>query len=107
MKKSYYLEGGLYFDTTTRTLYEPKSYCEICGRRTLLTVHHFLKQQKCLRDLATKKIITPSTWTQEFINKNQKLFTLCLQCHHDVDFLSDEVFKEKYKIDRSIFVYSK
>mgnify|MGYP003302633703 CR=1 FL=1 len=74
MKKSYYLEGGLYFDTTTQTIYEPKPYCEICGRRTLLTVHHFLKQQKCLRDLASKRVITPSTWTKEFINKFQKLY---------------------------------
>ena len=105
MKKSYYLDSGLYFDTTTQTIYEPKHYCEICGRKTLLSVHHFLKQQKCLRDLATKKVITPSTWTQDFINKNQKLFTLCVQCHHDVDFLSDEKFKEHYGIERSKFIY--
>jgi hypothetical protein len=105
MKKSHYLEGGLYFDTTTQTLYEPKPYCEICGRRTLLTVHHFLVQQKCLRDLSTKKTITPSTWTKEFINKYQRLFTLCLQCHNDVHNCNDTVFKDKYSIERTKFIY--
>jgi len=105
MKKSYYLEGGLYFDTTTQTVYEPKSYCEICGKKTLLTVHHFLKQQKCLRDLVSKRVITPSTWNQEFINKNQKLFTLCLQCHTDVHNCNDESFYNKYKKEKSKFIY--
>lgn len=105
MKKSHYLENGLYYDITTGRTYQPKNYCEICGCKNMLTVHHFLKQQKCLKDLASKRVITPSTWTQDFINKNQKLFTFCLQCHHDVDFLSDEKFKEKYNIERSEFIY--
>ncbi|WP_405316490.1 hypothetical protein [Faecalibacillus faecis] len=105
MKKSYYLEEGLYFDTTTQTIYEPKHYCEICGRRNMLTVHHKLVQHKCLKDLATKKTITPSTWTQEFINKNQKLFTVCLQCHSDIHNYNNEVFFDKYKRNRSEFIY--
>ena len=107
MKKSYFLEGGLYMDVTTNTIYEPKRYCEICGRRNLLTIHHFLEQQKCLRDLSTKKTITPSTWTKEFINKNQKLFTLCLQCHTDVHHCSDVNFKNKYQKDRELYIYKK
>ena len=105
MKKSYYLEGGLYFDTTTQTVYEPKSYCEICGKRNTLTVHHKLIQHKCLKDLATKRTITPSTWTQEFINKNQKLFTVCLQCHSDIHNCNNETFFDRYKISRSEFIY--
>jgi len=105
MKKSYYLESGLYFDTTTQTTYEPKPYCEICGRRNMLTVHHKLTQHKCLKDLATKRTITPSTWTQEFIKKNQKLFTVCLQCHSDIHNCNKEVFFDRYKISRDEFIY--
>lgn len=105
MKKSYYLEGGLYFDTTTQTVYEPKPYCEICGRRNMLTVHHKLIQHKCLKDLATKRTITPSTWTQEFINKNQKLFTVCLQCHSDIHNCNNEAFFDRYKRNRNEFIY--
>ena len=105
MKKSYYLEGGLYFDTTTETIYEPKCYCEICGRKTMLTIHHKLIQHKCLKDLSTKRTMTPKTWTKEFINKNQRLFTLCLQCHSDVHNCNDIAFKDKYNKERSEFIY--
>lgn len=105
MKKSYYLESGLYFDTTTQTIYEPKSYCEICGRRNILTVHHKLVQHKCLKDLTTKRTITPSTWTQEFINKNQRLFTVCLQCHSDIHNCNNEVFFNRHKRNRNEFIY--
>ena len=95
MKKSYYLENGLYFDVTTGKTYQPKEQCEICKRYYNLTVHHFIEQQKALRDLKTKKTITPKTMTKEFIEENQKLFTLCMDCHTDVHNMKNERFYEK------------
>ena len=72
---------GLYWDCTTDTLYEPKNYCEICGRNWVqLDIHHFLPQQKCERDKKSK-IQAPYIWTQEFINEHQKLYTVCRDCH--------------------------
>jgi len=79
-------ETGLYKDVTTGRLYEPKLYCEICGINhwnARLEVHHFLPQQKCERDKKSK-VIYPSTWTQDFINENQKLFTVCRECHNAI-----------------------
>ena len=83
-KRSYYLPDGRYFDTTTDRIYEPKEYCEICGANWPLTVHHYLDQNKCLRD-KDSKIKAPYIWTQEFINEHQKLFTLCVDCHTIVE----------------------
>lgn len=105
MKKnrSYY-KNGQYIDVTTGNIYEPKCRCEICNSPIGLTVHHFLKQQKCMRD-KNSKIQAPYIWTQEFIDKNQKLFTLCLDCHTDVEFMEDEEFYKKYKIERRKYIY--
>lgn len=105
MKKSYYLENGNYFDVTTQREYTPKQYCELCGCHNRLTIHHFLSQNKCLRDLKTKKLNYPSMWNQDFIDKNQQLFTLCLQCHTDIHNMSDEHFYNKYHIERENYVY--
>ena len=83
--RSYYLPDGTYFDVTTGRTYQKKEYCEICGANFKpLFVHHFLDQQKCMRDVETK-IQAPYIWTQEFINENQKLFTLCNDCHKAVE----------------------
>jgi len=76
--------SGLYWDCTTDTLYTPKEYCEICGANFKpLEIHHYLPQQRCERDKKSK-VIYPSTWTQEFINENQKLFTVCRECHNAI-----------------------
>ena len=104
MKKSYF-KDGLYFDTTTGRTYEPKHYCEICKTSYRLSVHHYLNQQKCLKDLASKKVKHPKDWTKEFIDENQKLFTLCFQCHADVENLADDKFKRKYGVERSRFIW--
>ena len=104
MKKSYF-KDGLYFDTTTGRTYEPKYYCEICKTSYRLSVHHFLNQQKCLNDLNAKKVKHPKMWTKEFIDENQKLFTLCFQCHADVESLADDKFLKKYGVERSRFIY--
>ena len=82
-KSGFDIESGLYKDVTTGRLYEPKLYCEICGINhwnAQLEVHHYLPQQKCERDKKSK-IQAPYIWTQEFINENQKLFTVCRSCH--------------------------
>lgn len=77
-------ETGLYRDVTTGRLYEPKNYCEICGCNWKpLEIHHFLKQQKCERDKKSK-IQAPYIWSQEFINENQKLYTVCRECHSKI-----------------------
>ncbi len=107
MQKSYYVENGLYFDVTTGRYYEQKSFCELCGGQYNLTVHHFLFQHRCLKDLQSTKTVTPSTWTADYINKHQKLFTLCAQCHSDVHSMSDERFWQKYKRERSFYVFHK
>ena len=105
MKKSYYLKNGLYYDTTTGQEYRKKGLCEICKSPYFLTVHHFLNQQKCLNDLNAKKVKHPKMWTKEFIDENQKLFTLCTQCHSDVERLDDDKFLRKYGVERSRFIY--
>ena len=107
IQKSYYLENGLYYDVTTKRTYERKQYCELCGGHSYLTVHHFLLQHRCIKDMANKKIITPSTWTEEFVKQHQKLFTLCVNCHNDVHGMSDERFFEKYGKARSIYIFHK
>ena len=104
-KKSYFdNKKGVYIDTTRNIEYIPKNRCELCGSSARLSVHHYLAQQKCLRDKDTK-VVYPSTWTHEFINHNQKLFTLCFQCHAEVEHGNNEKFKQKYGIDRSYFIY--
>lgn len=105
MKKSYYLKNGLYYDTTTGREYRKKGYCEICKSPYFLTVHHFLNQQKCLNNLNAKKVKHPKDWTKEFIDENQKLFTLCTQCHSDVENLSKEKFFEKYKREKRKYIF--
>ena len=105
-RKSYYKEG-VYIDTTTGREYIPKDRCEICKASFGLTVHHYIYQQLCMRDLKAKKTRTPKTLTQEFINDNQKLFTLCTNtCHQDVHSLSEERFFQRYGLDKKEFVYS-
>ena len=77
-------ETGMYFDCTTGRLYEPKSYCEICGANWKpLEVHHKLPQQKAMRDLKSK-IQAPYIWTKEFIEENQRLYTVCRDCHNAI-----------------------
>ena len=77
-------DTGLYRDVTTGQLYELKNYCEICGANfKQLEVHHFLPQQKCERDKKSK-IQAPYIWTQDFINENQKLYTVCRECHNAI-----------------------
>jgi 5-methylcytosine-specific restriction endonuclease McrA len=44
-------------------------------------------------------------WTKEFIDENQKLFTLCTQCHSDVENLSKEKFFEKYKREKRKYIF--
>ena len=104
MKKSYF-KDGVYIDTTTGRTYKPKHYCEICRTFSRLSVHHYLNQQKCLKDLTSKKVKHPKDWTKEFIDENQKLFTLCFQCHADVENLADDKFKRKYGVERSKFIW--
>ena len=65
----------------------------------------FLNQQKCLNDLNAKKVKHPKMWTKEFIDENQKLFTLCTQCHADVERLSKENFFEKYKREKRKYIF--
>lgn len=107
MQKSYYAENGLYYDVTTNRYYDRKPFCELCGGQYHLTVHHFLYQHKCLKDLSAKRTITPLTWTADFINQHQKLFTLCTQCHADVHSMSDDRFRQKYNRERSYYVFRK
>lgn len=81
-KKSHYIENGLYLDTTTGRTYRPIGKCCICGKEYNIQIHHFIEQQRCFRDLATKKTKTPKTLTQEQINEKQKLFEVCDACHN-------------------------
>lgn len=106
MKKKSYYENNVYIDITTGNEYLPKTYCELCGITFGLTVHHYLRQSKCLKDLKAKKTRTPATWTQDFINDNQQLFTLCLDCHSKVESLSKERFYEHYGKDLNNYKYS-
>lgn len=104
MKKSYYdKKKDAYIDVTTGNEYHPKGYCELCGSSYLLAVHHYLNQRKCIEDMKTK-LKYPKTYTKEFIQENQKLFTLCIQCHSDVEHLSNKRFFEKYGIERKEFI---
>ena len=105
MKKSYYEKSGLYFDVTTGRRYIPRDRCELCGTSHFLTVHHYLNQQKAIKDLNAKKVRYPSTWSKEFIDKNQKLFTLCVQCHNDVENLDNDKFFDKYLVPKGFFIY--
>ena len=81
VRSGFDIESGLYKDITTGRLYEPLNFCEICGANWKpLETHHFLPQSKCLRDKKSK-VDAPYIWTQEFINENQKLYTVCRECH--------------------------
>ena len=104
LQKSHYKDGQ-YFDVTTNTFYTPKDKCELCKGQYGLQVHHKLPQSKCLRDLKAKKTRTENTWTQEFINDNQELFTLCSQCHSDVHSFNEERFKSTYGRKLSDYIY--
>ena len=104
MKKRSYYDGNIYVDVTTGRRYLPKTFCELCGKRINLTVHHFLKQQKCMRD-RNSKIKAPYIWDEEFVKENQKLFTLCIFCHSDVELMDDDKFYLEYGVERSVFVY--
>jgi len=104
LQKSHYKDGQ-YFDTTTGTFYTPKDKCELCKGQFGLQVHHKLPQSKCIRDLKTKKTKNESTWTQDFINDNQKLFTLCLKCHSNVHSFSYNRFKFYYNKNISDYIY--
>ena len=105
MKKSHFLENGMYFDVTTQTKYIPKKRCELCKASYPLSVHHYLNQQKCIRDTQSKRIKHPKMWTQEFIDENQKLFTLCYQCHADVENMSNYKFFQRYGRNKNDFIY--
>lgn len=103
-KKRSYWKNDVYIDITTGRLYEPKAYCELCGCTTQLTVHHYLPQQKCLRDI-NSKLSFPNMWNASFVRSHQKLFTLCWQCHADVEHMSSDRFYAKYNRPRSDFIY--
>lgn len=101
MKKSYY-EGEMYVDITTGQYYRTKDKCEICGIRHSLQVHHYLPQTKCIKNLKAKKT---QEWTSEFIQKNQKLFTVCTDCHNDTHSYNTERFKAKYGRNLQEYIY--
>ena len=103
MKKSYYINNDEYLDVTTNKKYKPKKYCELCGASYPLTIHHKLLQNKCIRDL-NAKIKFPKTYTQEFINANQKLFTLCLNCHANIHNMTHKRFMEVYNKDLNDYI---
>lgn len=106
-KKSYYNKNkGCYIDTTRNVEYYPKSYCEICGQRQYLTCHHYISQHSYKNAIESIKIKFPKTLTQDFVNENQKIYTLCLNCHADVHSMSDERFYQKYGIERKNFIYT-
>lgn len=108
MKKSYFdKKKGKYIDTTTGNEYIPKTSCELCGSQYMLSVHHYLNQQKALRDMESTKVKFPNMWTKEFVQENQKLFTLCYQCHADVENLDEKKFFEKYRIEKEEFIYER
>lgn len=95
-----------YIDITTGRHYQPKEYCELCkfsSANVTLTVHHFLPQSKCQEDLKSK-VKFPKTWTQEFINENQKLFTLCTNCHSIVHY-SPKILKEKFGYEQKDWIW--
>ena len=104
-KKSHYIENGVYFDTTTGKKYIPKGKCCICGAEYGIQIHHYIEQQRCIRDLNTKKTRTPKTLTQEQINEKQKLFELCDKCHNAVHNLGDFEFWDLTGLDREKFIY--
>ena len=104
-KKSYYLKNGLYYDITTGRTFERTGICELTGERTLTQFHHKLSQHKCIKDLEAKKVRYPSTWTQEFINENQRIFELSPQAHADIHSMSDERFYNKYGVERSNYIW--
>lgn len=104
-KKSHYIENGVYLDTTTGRKYIPKGKCCICGATYGIQIHHYIEQQRCIRDLNTKKTRTPKTLTQEQINEKQKLFELCGTCHNAVHYLDDMQFKKIFGLDRSDYIY--
>lgn len=105
MEKSHVISDDIYWDVTTGKHYKVKPCCELCKTKYPLSVHHYLNQQKCLRDTSGKKVKFPKMWTQEFIDENQKLFTLCFQCHSDVENMNPSKFFEKYGRKKSDFVY--
>lgn len=106
LQKSHYKDGQ-YFDVTTNTFYTPKDRCELCGISYPLDNHHFLSQSRCLRDLKANKTRTPKTWTQEFINEHQKIFTVCRECHNILESKSwtQERFYQKYGKNKSDYIY--
>lgn len=103
MKKSHYIENGLYLDTTTGKTYQPKDYCELCKVGYGLTVHHYIPQQKALKDLKTK-VKYPSTLTQEYLEAHQKLFTVCLDCHGNIHNMSENRFYERYGKEKDFYL---
>lgn len=105
MKKSHYLENGLYLDTTTRRTYKPIGKCCICGATYGIQIHHYIEQQRCIRDINTKKTRTPKTLTQEQINEKQKLFEVCSICHNAIHNLDDKQFKNLFNRERSKYIY--
>jgi hypothetical protein len=103
-KKSYY-ENGVYVDITTGKKYIPKGKCQICGATYGIQIHHYIEQQRCIRDLNTKKTRTPKTLTQEQINEKQKLFELCDICHNAVHNLDDKQFKNLFGLNREDYIF--
>lgn len=106
MKKSYYdKQTGEYIDITTQRRYVRTGVCQITGERTFTQFHHKLEQSKCIRDLMAKKVRYPSTWTQEFINENQRVFEVSPQVHSDIHSMSKERFYDKYGLNLDDFIY--
>lgn len=103
-KKSYY-EGGVYIDITTGKRYIPKGRCCICGATYGIQIHHYIEQQKCIRDLNTKKTRTPKTLTQEQINEKQKLFEVCSICHNAIHSLDNRQFKILFGQNREDYIF--
>lgn len=104
MKKSGYdLDSGFYLDVTTGRLYQKDNKCFLCGATWKpLFVHHFLDQSKCERDkksIAKGKVVKPNMWTQEFINENQKLYTVCKECHSFIESRSKKPINNKIPRD--------
>jgi hypothetical protein len=105
VRKSHYLENGLYLDTTTGKTYKPIGRCCICGAEYGIQIHHYIEQQRCKLDLQSKKTRTPKTLTQEQINEKQKLFEVCSICHNAIHNLTDKQFKNLFNLNRCDYLY--
>ena len=88
-----------------------KAGCSACCEKgdyplTLIELEYLMKGYIAL-DNTTKQTVQQNikTMTKEFIQENQKLFTLCSECHNAVHYMSDERFYNRYGRSRSEFIY--